>query len=193
MSLLLDSHTYNPISTGGNKPSIVSQLGSPSRRTGYCQLRHHHPGQVREPLRAGLQVFFLEHGDCAGDRSDDFDGDQLPRLAQYGGGGDVRIDPLLGFLQIELAVDMPALCLVSRAAARASCLPDLFIDVDESSRRFSEAAIMGLECSKDPTHVRDKTEAAYRRTDLFERRRDLMESWARFATSTAADILAVRA
>ena len=56
MSLLLDSHIYNPISTGGNKPSIVSQLGSPSRRTGYCQLRHHHPGQVREPLRAGPPV-----------------------------------------------------------------------------------------------------------------------------------------
>ena len=56
MSLLLDPHIYNPISTGGNKPSIVSQLGSPSRRTGYCQLRHHHPGQVREPLRAGPPV-----------------------------------------------------------------------------------------------------------------------------------------
>ena len=52
---------------------------------------------------------------------------------------------------------------------------------------------MGLECSQDPTHVRDKTEAAYRRTDLFECRRDLMESWARFATSTAADIVAIRA
>ena len=138
-------------------------------------------------------MFFLEHGDCAGDRNDDFDGDQLPRLAQYGGGGDVRIDPLLSCLQVELTVDMPALGLVSRAAARASCLPDLFIDVDEASRRFSEAAIMGLECSQDPTHVRDKTEAAYRRTDLFERRRALMESWARFATSTPAGIVAIRA
>ncbi len=138
-------------------------------------------------------MFFLEHGACAGDRINDFAGDQLCRLAQSGGGGDVRIDPLLGFLQVELALDMPALGLVSRAAARASCLPDLFIDLDEASRRFSEAAIMGLECSQDPTHVRDKTEAAYRRTDLFERRRDLMESWARFATSTAADIVAIRA
>ena len=141
----------------------------------------------------GLPLFFLEHGACAGERIDDFVGDQLSRLAQSGGGGDVRIDPLLGFLQVELAVDMPALSLVSRAAARASCLPDLFIDLDEASRRFSEAAIMGLECSQDPTHVRDKTEAAYRRTDLFECRRDLMESWARFATSTAADIVAIRA
>ena len=95
----------------------------------------------------------------------------------------MRVDSVLGFLQVELAVDMPALGLVSRAAARASCLPDLFIDLDEASRRFSEAAIMGLECSQDPTHVRDKTEAAYRRTDSFDRRRALMESWYRFATS----------
>ena len=27
---------------------------------------------------------------------------------------------------------------------------------------------MGLERSQDPTHVRDKTEAEYRRTDLFD-------------------------
>ena len=61
------------------------------------------------------------------------------------------------------------------------------------SRRFSEAVIMGLERSQDPTHVRDKTEAAYRRTDLFDRRRDLMESWSKFATSTPAGTMAIRA
>ena len=33
-------------------------------------------------------------------------------------------------------------------------------------------------------HVKDKTEAAYQRTDLFDRRRDLMDLWAQFATST---------
>ncbi len=104
----------------------------------------------------------------------------------------MRVDSVLGFLQVELAVDMPALGLVSRAAARASCLLDLFIDIDEASRRFSEMAIMGLECSQDPTDVRDKTEAAYLRTDLFESRRDLMESWSRFATLTPAGIVAIR-
>ncbi len=31
--------------------------------------------------------------------------------------------------------------------------------------------------------LRDKTEAAYHRTDLFERRRDLMNAWAAFATA----------
>jgi integrase len=33
--------------------------------------------------------------------------------------------------------------------------------------------------------VRDKTEAAYHRTDLFERRRQLMKAWSRFATGIA--------
>ena len=37
--------------------------------------------------------------------------------------------------------------------------------------------------------LRDKTEAAYHRTDLFERRRELMTAWATFATRNAADIV----
>ena len=41
--------------------------------------------------------------------------------------------------------------------------------------------------------LRDKTEAAYNRTDLFERRRDLMESWSRFATTKSAEVLPIRA
>ena len=41
--------------------------------------------------------------------------------------------------------------------------------------------------------LRDKTEAAYNRTDLFDRRRDLMASWAKFATSKPADVVAIRA
>ncbi len=39
----------------------------------------------------------------------------------------------------------------------------------------------------------DKTEAAYHRTDLFERRRQLMESWSRFATAKIADVIPIRA
>ena len=31
--------------------------------------------------------------------------------------------------------------------------------------------------------VRNKVERAYRRTDLFDKRRDLMDQWARFCTS----------
>jgi integrase len=41
--------------------------------------------------------------------------------------------------------------------------------------------------------VRDQTEAAYRRTDLFERRRKLMDAWAKFATSTPATVTAIGA
>lgn len=37
--------------------------------------------------------------------------------------------------------------------------------------------------------VKDKTEAAYRRGDLFEKRRELMEAWALFAASNGAKIL----
>ena len=39
--------------------------------------------------------------------------------------------------------------------------------------------------------LRDKTEAAYHRTDLFERRRELMARWADFATSTQADVVPI--
>ena len=37
--------------------------------------------------------------------------------------------------------------------------------------------------------VKDKTEAAYRRGDLLDKRRDLMEAWAAFATSARADVV----
>lgn len=41
--------------------------------------------------------------------------------------------------------------------------------------------------------LRDKTEAAYHRTDLFDRRRELMETWSRFATTTPANVVAISA
>ena len=95
VQFLFNSHIYNPIPTGGNKPSIVSQLRSPSRRTGTVKgaiiiLRD----ESESLCERSLQLFFLEHGACAGDRSEDFVGDQLSGLAQSGGGGDVRIDPV---------------------------------------------------------------------------------------------------
>ena len=37
--------------------------------------------------------------------------------------------------------------------------------------------------------VKDQTEAAYKRTDLFDRRRDLMDLWARFVTATPAAVV----
>ncbi len=41
--------------------------------------------------------------------------------------------------------------------------------------------------------LRDKTEAAYNRTDLFDRRRELMATWSAFATSTSATVVAISA
>ena len=41
--------------------------------------------------------------------------------------------------------------------------------------------------------LQNKTEAAYHRTDLFERRRELMTDWAAFATATPADNVAMGA
>ena len=40
--------------------------------------------------------------------------------------------------------------------------------------------------------VRDAVEAAYRRTDLFERRRELMATWAGFATNAGASVVSIR-
>ncbi len=40
--------------------------------------------------------------------------------------------------------------------------------------------------------LRDKTEAAYHRTDLFERRRELMNAWAAFATGATAKVVALQ-
>ena len=41
--------------------------------------------------------------------------------------------------------------------------------------------------------VKDKAEAAYFRSDLFELRRSLMDTWAAFATAKVADVLTLRA
>ncbi len=41
--------------------------------------------------------------------------------------------------------------------------------------------------------LKDKTEAAYNRSDLFERRRELMNSWSAFARSESADVVELQA
>jgi integrase len=41
--------------------------------------------------------------------------------------------------------------------------------------------------------VRDKTEAAYRRGDLFDRRRELMDTWAAYATAKRGEVIPLRA
>jgi integrase len=54
-----------------------------------------------------------------------------------------------------------------------------------ASRAVCEAALAHT--------LRDKAEAAYNRTDLFDRRRELMATWAAYACSTVADVIAFRA
>lgn len=49
-------------------------------------------------------------------------------------------------------------------------------------------------CEAALAHVlKNKTEAAYNRTDLFDRRRELMDLWGRFVTATPADVVAIGA
>jgi hypothetical protein len=52
------------------------------------------------------------------------------------------------------------------------------------AREICEAALAHI--------VKDKTEAAYRRGDLFEKRRDLMATWAAFLTASEAAIIPLR-
>ena len=76
INVVLYPHFY-PISTGVSKPSLVSQLGSPSRRTATVKCATIILRDEFESLcERGLPLFFLEHGACAGDRIDDFVGDQ---------------------------------------------------------------------------------------------------------------------
>jgi integrase len=49
-------------------------------------------------------------------------------------------------------------------------------------------------CEAALAHViEDKTEAAYFRSDLFQRRRTLMETWSKFATTEPTKVTAIRA
>ena len=41
--------------------------------------------------------------------------------------------------------------------------------------------------------VKNKTEAAYRRGDHFEKRRELMDAWAAYATGESAKVVRIRA
>jgi len=64
-----------------------------------------------------------------------------------------------------------------------------FRDWSAERTNFSRAA-----CEAALAHaLRDKTEAAYNRTDLFEKRRQLMALWSAFATAKQADVTALRA
>lgn len=52
------------------------------------------------------------------------------------------------------------------------------------AREICEAALAHI--------VKDKTEAAYRRGDLFDKRRELMTTWAAFVAARGADVITLR-
>lgn len=52
------------------------------------------------------------------------------------------------------------------------------------AREICEAALAHI--------VENKTEAAYRRGDLFDRRRELMVTWAAFVAAGSADVISLR-
>jgi integrase len=52
------------------------------------------------------------------------------------------------------------------------------------TREVCEAALAHI--------VKDKTEAAYRRGDLFDKRRELMATWAAFTAARGADVIVLR-
>ena len=62
-----------------------------------------------------------------------------------------------------------------------------FRDWAEEKTHFSRSI-----CESALAHVlKDKVEAAYRRSDLLEQRRPLMEAWAAFAAGSTATVLAM--
>jgi integrase len=67
-----------------------------------------------------------------------------------------------------------------------SSFRDLAAEQTSVAREVVEAALAH--------RVEDKTEEAYRRSDLFDKRRDLMDAWARFCIGQGvADVVQLRA
>jgi integrase len=66
-----------------------------------------------------------------------------------------------------------------------SSFRDWAAERSNSPRVVAEAALAHV--------VRDKTEAAYFRSDLFDLRRRLMDNWAKFATAIPAKVVSIQA
>jgi integrase len=68
-----------------------------------------------------------------------------------------------------------------------SCFRDWCAEATNYPREIAEAALAHL--------LTDKTEAAYQRGDMLERRRQLMEDWSKFCSRPAAirDVVPIRA
>ena len=102
--------------------------------------------QIKSLRQWTLHLLVLKHGACATNGIGDFIGNKLARFAEPRGSRDVRVNALLGFLQIEFSLNLLALGLAYPSAARFSrCLRrSLFVHLDEVGGRFSKATVMGL-------------------------------------------------
>jgi integrase len=114
----------------------------------------------------------------------------LERAKQLGdGAGGSFVFPGRGKASLSNMVFLMALRRMERQDITAHGFRSSFRDW-ASERTNTPSAV----CEAALAHtVRDKTEAAYNRTDLFERRRKLMSAWAAFATAKPADVVALRA
>ena len=84
----------------------------------------------------------------------------------------------------RLLVDSP-----NRGNLTAHGFRSSFRDWAAERTNFSRAV-----CESALSHtLRDKTEAAYNRTDLLNRRRELIATWSAFATTKPGDIVSLRA
>lgn len=84
--------------------------------------------------------------------------------------------PLSNMAMLELVRGMRPDCVVH---GFRSCFKDWCAEQTSFPNMLSESALAHV--------VGDRTEAAYRRGDLFEKRRKLMNAWAAFATADPAD------
>ena len=95
--------------------------------------------------------FVLQHRARRLDGVGDLVRDELAWLPEARGCRDVGVDPLLGFLEFEFALDMLAFRFYGSAL---SLVPGgsrgfLFVDLHERRRRLGEAPVVGLQRSED--------------------------------------------
>lgn len=75
----------------------------------------------------------------------------------------------------DVEIDFKALSLLLQFMVSVSLFRDWCAETTNFSRELAEAALAHV--------LTDKTEAAYQRGDLFEKRRKLMEDWERYCLS----------
>jgi integrase len=113
----------------------------------------------------------------------------LKRAAELSDGGPYVFPGRTGKKPLSNMVFLMALRRMKRADLTAHGFRSSFRDWAAERTNFSRAV-----CESALAHtLKDKAEAAYNRTDLFDLRRELMATWAAFATAKPADVVSIRA